>query len=224
MKKILTLLTFSATTSFFTNVNAQVKLGVQAGVILNSPTVSGLANKENITAPTFGVIAEINAGPLLLRPSVNYLKTGFKETVQTTVGNTTVSDVKNYTFQNLEIPLDITYPIKLKSGKILISAAPVITVGLKGEEQKVTTAQVGTAAPNVQTLNTAIKYGAANTEIKKTDWGTRFGLGYAFNNGLQLNAAYKIGLTNLSNANNNSFKANHLMLSAAYFLFGNKKK
>ena len=224
MKKLFTLLSITITTSFFTNANAQVRLGAQAGVILNSPSVSGLADKKNITTPTFGIIAEINAGPLLLRPSVNYLKTGFKQEIRNTLGSITNVNTQTYTFQNLEIPLDITLPIKLKSGKLLISAAPVVTVGLKGEAKEVNSSQVGTAAPSVQTLTTAIKYGAANSEIKKTEWGTRFGLGYAFNNGLQINAAYKLGLTNLINDNNDSYKAHHLMLTAAYFIFGNKKK
>ena len=224
MKKLFTLLSITIATSFFTNANAQVRLGVQAGVILNSPTVTGLANKENISSPTFGIIAEINAGPLLFRPSVNYIKNGFKSVFQSTVGNFSQSNVQTYTFQNIEIPLDITVPIKLKSGKLLLSAAPVITVGLKGEEREVNTTQVGSAAPSVQTFNTAIQYGAANTEIKKTDWGTRFGLGYSFNNGLQLNAAYKIGLTNLSNSNGSNYKANYLTVTAGYFLIGNKKK
>ena len=224
MKKLFTLLTITLATSFFTNANAQVRLGAQAGVILNSPTVTGLADKSNITTPTFGIIAEINAGPLLFRPSVNYLKNGFKDEIRSTLGSITNVNTQTYTFQNLEIPLDITLPVKLKSGKLLLSVAPVITVGLKGEAREVNSTQVGTAAPSVNTLNTVIQYGAANGEIKKTDWGTRFGLGYAFNNGLQINAAYKLGLTNLLNDYNDRYKAHHLMLTAAYFILGNKKK
>ena len=152
------------------------------------------------------------------------MKTGFKDVYENITSTYKETNVQTFSFQNLEIPLDITFPIKLKSGKILLSAAPVLTVGLKGEAKEVNTTQVGSAAPNEQSLTAPLKFGSADGEIKKTDWGTRFGLGYAFNNGLQINAAYKLGLTNLTNSNSVSYKAHHVMFTVSYFLIGNKKK
>jgi hypothetical protein len=195
------------------NLNAQVKLGVQGGVNISSPTVSGLANTKSIASPTFGIVALTNlGGGLMFRPSVNYLQNITSATNSITTGGTTVTTITNLRVTNFEIPLDLVVPVKLKNGRLLLSAAPVITVGLKAQNSGST--QIGSATPLPAP---AISFGSNPLEIKKTDWGTRFGVGYEFKSGLQLNANYKLGLTNVSNTSSTQ-KNHNVLLTAAWFL------
>jgi hypothetical protein len=196
---------------------AQIKLGVQAGVVASTPNVSSFASPKTYASPTFGLIAQADLGPLLLRPSVNYLSSGLNESVSNTVAGVTTTALTEVRMKNLEIPLDITLPIKTKSGRFLLSAAPVLTIGLNAEVSTSYSASNGSQVHPTTSVSPSFGDGAG--EIKKIDWGTRFGLGYEFKAGLQINAAYKMGLTNLDNNPGETYKNHHLTLGVAYFLF-----
>jgi hypothetical protein len=228
MRLIKTLFIASSFIAF--NVKAQVKLGVQGGLNLSSPSVSGLADKNNASKPFFGVVAQFNMGGLYFRPSLNYLQNQV-ETVTSTVipanpnilGSIASTQTTTLTrsVQNFEIPLDLVFPFKLKKGKLLLSVAPTLTVGFKAAQSGTVniTPQVTGGSPTATVVgNTNVNFGNNPLEIKKVDWGTRFGLGYQFSNGVQLNAAYKLGLTNTSNSSQN-FKQHNVILTAAWFLF-----
>jgi hypothetical protein len=215
MKKILAIIAISAI-SF--KATSQIKLGVQAGIAVSNLKWKGFEDAKNISKPTFGIVAQANLSGLLFNPSINYLQTGFKnsETRNISNGTVTMEDVVN--FKNLEIPLDLIVPLKTKSGKFLFSIAPVITIGLKGTYESTETTRFNSAT-TPQTINTniPIAYGTQQGEIKKTDWGGRLGIGYQFKNGLQLNANYKAGFTNVNN-DSDKFKNNALTITAAYFI------
>jgi Outer membrane protein beta-barrel domain len=214
MKKLLVIIAISAI-SF--KANSQFKLGVQAGIAASNLKWKGFEDAKNLSKPTFGIVAQANLGGMLFNPSVNYLQTGFRNTETITIPNGTVTTEDVINFNNLEIPLDIIVPVKTKSGKFLFSIAPVITVGLKGTyENTETTVFTSLATPQTINTNMAIDYGTQQGEIKKTDWGGRLGIGYQFKNGLQLNANYKAGFTNVNN-DSDKFKNNALTITAAYF-------
>jgi hypothetical protein len=205
--------------------HAQVRVGVQAGATMSSPTVSGFTNIKNLTndiTPSFGIVAQFNLGGLLaFRPSVNYLQNSFAFD-QTAIkkalipGNPdTLQQIATGFRQNgIEIPLDLVLPVKMGKGKLLFSFAPVITIGLKGDSVSKITPSPGTPF----TVNNALNFGKDNFEIKKTGWGTRFGIGCQFKNGIQLNAAYHRGFTNLRN-DAATVKNHYASLSLAWFLF-----
>jgi hypothetical protein len=214
MKKILTIIAISAI-SF--KANSQFKLGVQAGIAASNLQWKGFEDAKNITKPTFGIVAQANLGGMLFNPSINYLQTGFTNTEVRTIPTGTVTMQDVVSFKNLEIPLDLIVPLKTKSGKFLFSIAPVITVGLKGTVENTETTRFNSSpTPQTVNVNMPITYGTQQGEIKKTDWGGRLGIGYLFNNGLQLNANYKAGLTNVNN-DTDRFKNNALTITAAYF-------
>jgi hypothetical protein len=208
--------------------NAQIKLGVQGGVAASVSKLSGLTDKKAFATPTIGIIMQADLGGIMLRPSLNYLRSGIEgSTISSfsipspTPGGlptaSTLTAITETRVDNIEIPLDITLPLKAGKGKFLISAAPVATIGLKGKINNSYTATGAAIAP--APTSSEISFGGGAVELKKVDWGTRFGLGYEFKNGLQINTAYKLGLSNQSNANSTTLKNHHVAVTIAYFLF-----
>jgi hypothetical protein len=197
----------------------QFRLGIQGGISVSSPTIEGLENVQNYLAPKFGIVAEFDMGGFLLRPGVNYQNLGYTATDIFDLGlNSVLNTKQEVRMSTLEVPLDLTYPIKTKSGTILLSAAPTFTFGLSGTTKLTSSSANNGGTPQVTTTNNDIKFGSATEELKKVNWGTRFGIGYEFHNGLQLNATYNYGLTNLINETEGSIKTHNIGLTLSYFI------
>ncbi len=221
MKKVF-LATFSL--SLLTLANAQVKIGVQAGLQVTAPNIKDAVAKagEKASSVVPGIVFEIPVFPgFNFRPSINYLQQVSNISELTTIGGTTIEDITKLKSNNFQIPLDFNIPLKAGKGKLLINLGPVVTIGTKAEATNITT----NLTTNVSTPATtgAINFGSAAGEIKKVDWGARFGLGYRFNNGLDILAQYKAGLTDIDNQSSTSIKNNQYSITLSYFLFGNKK-
>jgi hypothetical protein len=213
MKKLV--MTATLLTAVIYNATAQIKLGVVAGANVSVAKISDVTSRKAVTSPTIGIVAQADFGPLLFRPSVNYLQNGFETAITESIGGFTTLQKDVLKVNNIEIPLDIVVPLNLKGGRLLFSASPVITVGLNG---KYTSA---TSLNNTQVANQSgnVKFGSEAGEIKKVDFGSRFGLGYEFKNGLQINAAYKLGLSNQTNVKDETIKNHYVALTASWFLF-----
>ncbi len=210
MKKI----TIAATFLIVANiVNAQFKLGIQAGATINNPSVKALPSADNITAFYPGIIAEISLTEMLkFRPSLNLLKSGYENTSFINLGLQSATLIDKVDINNLEIPLDIAVPLKVGSGRLLLSAGPSVVIGLNGTQS--TTFSTSTSSNSTKNN---IQFGDGQAEIKKVNWGSRFGVGYQFKKGLGINAAYNLGFTNLNNNQNEEYKNNTLSLTASYF-------
>lgn len=208
-----------------TGIHAQFRLGVTGGVAFTGTSTKDYVKVERIASPTFGIIAQFKLGPLAFRPSFNFISQGFnytREAIQraTAAGNPDtltkiISEVKT---KNFEIPLDIVVPLKMKKGRLLFSFAPVITIGFKGDSTVSGSQTAGSSSTVINRINRAIDFGDNSLQIKRTSWGTRFGIGYEFRSGLQFNAGYKVGLTNLNN-DGTTTKYHHFTLGLAWFLF-----
>jgi hypothetical protein len=198
---------------------SQIRLGIQGGINAASPTVSGLGasvkDKKNTVAP--GIVFEFSVLPgFNLRPSLNYLTTNVTTSqLNVTPGvNANTQTVSN----NLQIPLDLTFPIKAgKKGKILLMAGPVVTMGLSGDV-RTTNLNAGTGT-QISTSSSPIQFGNGSAQVKGIDWGSRFGLGYRWGK-LDLAAQYKFGFTDANNSAAVTSKQHILSLTAAYFLIG----
>jgi hypothetical protein len=149
----------------------------------------------------------------MLRPGINYMQTGISNKRPLT---STTELFDNVNLKNLEIPLDVTYPIKLKNSKILLSIAPTITLAMGGTIKREVRNLSGAAVPN-GTVTQDVNFGSGANELKRLDMGTKFGIGYEFKDGIQINASLKYGFSNLSNTTNSKFKTNHFALSASWF-------
>jgi hypothetical protein len=197
----------------------QFRLGIQGGLSVSSPTIEGLENVQNYLAPKFGIVAEFDMGGFLLSPGLNYQNLGYTANDLINLGtNSFLNTTQEVRMSTLELPIDLTYPIKTKSGKILLSAAPTFTFALSGTTKVNSSSVMNGGTPTVSTTSNDIKFGSAEEELKKINWGTRFGIGYQFNNGLQLNATYNIGLTNLTNETEGSIKTHNIGLTLSYFI------
>jgi hypothetical protein len=196
----------------------QIKLGVQAGVNSSSASIKGLSDVNSITAPKIGLITEFNLMQgLLFRPAINFEQFGNSQSSTSSLPGSITTVATTTKINALEIPLELTVPLKLGKGKLLLSAAPTATIALSGTATgSTTTTPTGGSATTTNSTN-AVKFGNAAAELKQIDWGTRFGLGYAFNNGIQLNATYNVGLTNLSNVSGASQKTHNIGVTLAYF-------
>ncbi len=219
-KKILSIMVIA----FTINATAQIRLGVQGGASVNSPTVSGLASQVKAKNWTFtpGIVFDFKLGNTVgFRPAVNLQNSNYDlQNVVAPSGTPAFPALNtvNYVNKNIQIPLDLLIPIKAGKGKLLIAVGPVVTLGLSGE-YTITNNGTGTGLVG----NYGITYGNANTEIKKVDWGSNFGLGYRLGKSLDLMAKYKYGFTNQSNQTSSSVKQNIVSLTASYFLIGGKK-
>ncbi len=218
MKKIM----FSfAVIAISMSAKSQIRIGVQASASVNSPTVSGLSTsiKEKITTVSPGLVFDIPVTPgFNFRPSLNYL------TLNGTIAQANILPGINSNTQtisqNLQIPLDLTFPIKAgKNSKILLMAGPVITIGLDGTINR-TTVNAGSGITVTNTSNPLI-FGNGSAQVKKVDWGSRFGLGYRYKK-LDLTAQYKFGFTDANNDPNITSKQHIVSLTASWFLFGSK--
>ncbi len=213
MKK--TCLILTAAFLCFAQIKAQVKLGVTAGVTVCTPNISGFTDLNNFSTPVAGLITQIDLGQIAFRPSLNYLRNGYKTTLATiNLPGITASENREVIINNIEIPLDVMLPVKLKNGQLLLSFAPTVTYGLNGKY----TLEQYLNGNNTATIKSDVEFGEDANEIKKVDWGSRIGVGYEFNNGLQINAAYKLGLSNQSNQNNQTYKNHYVAITAAWYL------
>jgi Outer membrane protein beta-barrel domain len=197
---------------------SQIKLGVQAGVNSSSATIKGLSDVNSITAPKVGLITEFNLMQgLLFRPAINFEQFGNEQSLTNIIPGSTITTATTTKISALEIPLELTVPVKIGKGKLLLSAAPTATIALSGNTTGTTTTTATGGSVATTNINNSIKFGNATAELKQIDWGTRFGLGYAFNNGIQLNTTYNLGVTNLSNVSGVSQKTHNIGITLAYF-------
>ncbi len=187
MKKILSLsvIAIISITSY-----AQLKLGVQAGASFATTNFASvtLADAKGITFVQPGLVFDYSIGnKFSIKPSINYLQTGFIQDIL--VGG--ISSTNKLTINNLRIPVDLTVPIKAGPGRLLLSAGPTLNLALNGNTA--TTIAGGTP------INTSVKFGNNVGELKSINWGTQFGIGYALNNGLELRGLYSLPITDEQN-------------------------
>jgi hypothetical protein len=222
MKKTFTKFSIIALSIISLNAHAQIKLGATAGAQLSFSSTDIFKDVKSIASPTFGIVAQFDLGAgFMFRPSVNYIQDGFKslESVTTQIAPTikeVIETSSTLKMQSLQLPLDFVVGIKAGTGKFLVSLAPVVTIGLSSSLSVTETETTTGQTPQSSTASFPVEFSGTNAVFKRLDWGGKFGIGYEFKNGLQLNAAYKAGLNNLS-VKNDAYKNNNLSLTLSYF-------
>lgn len=188
------------------NTNAQTKFGAKAGV--NISNLKGDSESANSKVGIYvGGYANLKISEqFAFQPEVLYSAQGAKES-----GNLEIdqlgrvwADVK-YKLNYINVPLMIKYyPVK----GFNIEAGPQIgflvdsKMNIKGH---VTSTQ--------QKFDTNEKM---NSLLKSVDFGLNVGLGYEFENGLNLGARYNFGLTNISNVEEGKIKNSVFSLGLGY--------
>jgi hypothetical protein len=196
---------------------AQLRIGVQAGASVVGPnlTVSGTSVNYSDKGFTFvypGLIFDYQIGKAFsIRPSANFLQTGYD--ASNTIGMlTTTNKVR---INNIQVPVDLVVPLKLGKGKLELMAGPTLSLSLNGTN---TTTTTGMTTP----IQTDLRFGNDTLSLNSVNWGTNFGAGYRFKNGLGIRAMYNLALTDQANAATVVNKYNVLTATISYFLIGNK--
>lgn len=182
MKK---LFLFFLSISLVTLVDAQVKLGLKAGInIANQKYTSGgisLSGDSKIGF-TGGVILDAELSDnFAFQPGLLFSQKGMKMTSSSNGSSSTADLTLNY----LDFPLNLMYKINTGSIKVLLSAGPVICVGLSGK---------GT----VDGESADIKFGSGtDADFKSMDMGLSIGGGIQIDQ-VQLGINYTFGLSNIA--------------------------
>ncbi|NIK74081.1 hypothetical protein FHS56_001594 [Thermonema lapsum] len=203
MKKLL--LTLAAGVLFF-GAQAQISIMPKAGVSLANTASKTDGESENFnmkTGFTFGVAAPISISEQFsVQPELLYVQKGRKQKS----GGTTTSRTLNY----LEIPV----MARAHFGGFYLGAGPYLGIALSAKEKE---KRNGTSVES----NLNIGIDQIEDDVKPTDFGLCFGLGYGLEIGpgkLVLDARYGLGLSNtLPSGDSDNFDKNrNIALTVGY--------
>jgi hypothetical protein len=201
---------------------AQLKLGVTAGLSLNKAKTDLVKNNVTNLSIPFGIAAELNLGNnFLFRPSILYGNHGASFTESTTqqISSTVelrTSYQKYYGVNSIQIPLEVAYQVETENGKLLMSLAPVISIGTNSWVKEDVKLYLNNQLSKDTTIKNSLKLGSSGA-FKRTDFGGRIGLGYELKNGLQINAYYKQGFSDIA-VGSKKYRSNEFLITLSYFL------
>ena len=179
--------------------NAQsIQFGVKAGVNFASLEGEDLGDVKMRTSFHAGGAAEFMiADKFSLQPELMYSSQGAKASDQ--AGAINISSIVRFNYLNLPVMAKF-YPIEGLSvqvgpqiGLLLSAKAEIDVDGIVSEED-------------------------FKDDLKDTDFGVNFGLGYKLSSGLFFDARYNLGLTNIDGDENTEIKNNVIQISLG-FLF-----
>lgn len=198
--------------------SAQVSFGVQGGVVLSNVS----ADQSDFTFESkpksrfswqAGLMADVpfGEGGFRLLPELKFVSKGFKAS-EDVAGLGAVTG--NVGLSYIELPVNLGYALDLGGAQLLVGAGPYLGFGLSGKAKY----EVSIAGAGSQSVEEDIKFGSAEDQLKAFDYGANLMAGILFENGFMVKANYSLGLANLSNVPQSSFKNNYLGFSLVYFL------
>lgn len=201
------------------NAQGKIKLGLQlagtAAVPVQNNVLITSSKPIVFAAPT--IVSEFKlAKSLSFRPGIGLQRTGANSTTTTPFGLGTVDVNQILNINNLSIPLDLTIPIKMKENRFLINLGPSILYALGGKIKSTSTVTTGGVAGTPTVINGTPTFGNGATDLNPTNLSGKLGLGYQTKGGLEVNASYMLGLSELDNLSS-VFKNNTVALGLAYF-------
>lgn len=200
--------------------SAQVSLGVQGGGVLSN--ASGDQSSFNVDAKPqskfswqAGLMADLplGEGGFRFMPELKYVNKGFKANSTVNILGQTTSITGSSNLGYLELPINFAYALDLGGMKLVLGAGPYVAYGIGGKNKF--EAKVNGSV--VQSIDDKVNFGSAEDELKPFDYGANAMAGLLMGNGLMIKANYSLGLANISNVSNSTFKNNYLGLSLVYF-------
>lgn len=184
---------------------SQIRFGVKAGLNLPNMTLKGggvsLDTKIGLGFHVGGIVDIPISNQLALQPGILFSTKGYK------YDNDLMGKGKcnlNY----IEVPVNVQYKIAVGGMKIFPFAGPYIGYGLSGKDK-----------PD-EGESYDVNFGSADEDLKALDFGLNFGAGIEFSS-FQASLQYGLGLSNLSNVSDVTYKNKVIGISVAY-LFGGK--
>lgn len=197
--------------------SAQVSLGVQGGVVLSNAS----ADQSDFTFESkpksrfswqAGLMADVpfGEGGFRLLPELKFVSKGFKASEDVAgLGSVTGNVGLSY----IELPVNLGYALDLGGAQLVLGAGPYLGFGLSGKAKY----DVTIAGAGSQSVEEDIEFGSGEDQLKAFDYGANMMAGILFENGFMVKANYSLGLANLSNIPESSFKNNYLGFSLVYF-------
>jgi Outer membrane protein beta-barrel domain len=219
MKKVIITI-FSLSLGLGVVAQGKFKLGIQAAGTLSTLNLGALSSGTSLNPLIFGaptLVSELKLfNGLSFRPGVGYLRSGGTTNATSSVFGNSITSESRYSIDNLSIPLDLTIPIKVKENRILINIGPNISYGLGGNLKNTITQVIGGVATTFPTTTGDINFGTSSGELNRTNLLGKIGAGFQTKGGLEANASYALGLSDLNNVAS-IFKSNTIALGVAYF-------
>jgi len=173
--------------------NKPVIFGVKAGIAFPNMTISSGNASVSFDAKTsyyVGGTAEFVLSDVIsIQPGLTFINKGtklasgdidFEDTDIATTEEATLN------FKYLELPVNLLANFKVGSaGKVFLGAGPYFAYALSAN------AKYGS-------IKEDIKFGEAESEFKRTDFGLNFLAGYQLNNGFNIHAGYGLGLSSIA--------------------------
>ncbi len=198
MKKIYTLLILAfLSMHIFAQDQSNFKFGLKAGVNLNGAKIKFTYEGADIVSKTIISFQFAGYADYAISPSISIQsglalngKGGKIEYVSTFSGLTLKGD-STINIMYLEIPLNIVYKIN----NIYVGAGPYFAYALSGKTK------YSREIPGLYNEDGTgkVEFGDDDylTQLKRSDYGINFLLGYQLESGLNLTAGYALGLRNL---------------------------
>jgi hypothetical protein len=188
---LLALLAFATQFLFAQSAKFGIKGGLNRSFIDGGPLPAGV---EGIPRYGFhvGVFKEYEFNKWSVMPSLLYSVKGYRVSVSppsTPPGVSSITGTR--TFNYLELPINLLYNFKIKTGKIFVGAGPYVGYLLAARGHNTLT------AGGTETY-TETKFGVGGSgEYKRIDLGANFVTGIALKNGLLFNLAAYQGFTDV---------------------------
>src|SRR5690606_36562505 len=211
MKKVL--LSLGAAILFVAGAQAQTGFGLKAGVNLGK--FSDVSDnykdyqKNNVSFYLTGFADLLVAPQFSIQPGVSLQGKGnkFKAEGDNLDGSWTTN------LMSIEVPVNAVYYIPAGTGNVFLGAGPYVGFNVSGQNKV-----EGTWGDFAGSGEGDIEFGSGDGEMKRVEAGANFMAGYKMSNGFLINAGYGLGLTSLSNVDNDK-TANRVLSFGIGFQF-----
>lgn len=198
---------------------AQLSINPEAGLNIANASYKINGDKQStssILSYKAGVVLDIDiAKGFYIQPGIFYSVKGAEINYNSSILSGHIKSTLDY----LEIPLNLAYRYDLgNAGAVFAAVGPYMGLGMKGKNKTSVTTPLGSTEKEDD-----IKFGDADDEVKKIDYGVNFGIGYISPVGLYLRAQYGLGLANLANASSVSSKNRVFGISLGYAFMLNER-
>ena len=191
--------------TFFTN--AQVKVGIKAGLDFSGESLMGNGIKvttSSVTGFNAGVIMNIGLGTVFIQPGLLFSQKGGS----TYGGQESVQETLNY----LEIPVNLVHWISNGYVMGFINTGPRLSIGISGQDVK--------SGSTISSQTQNVKFGSSTGDYNTLDFGWGIGGGIQVGNVFTC-FNYTFGVTNLLAGTTDGIAvANHSASIAIGFMFG----
>jgi hypothetical protein len=204
-----------------TSAMSQVSIGIQGGGVYSTTKIDGeiqlgqTLKTKSLLGWQAGVIADIpfGEGALRLIPEINYVKKGFKLDASGSFLGQPISITGTSFINYLELPVNLAFTVPSGDNFFVFGGGPYAAYGLSGKNKgSYTLSDIKTEEES------DIEFGNNEEERKPFDYGLNFMAGYLMGNGAMLKFNYSLGLANISNNEQTTYKNSYFGLTLGYFI------